>query len=85
MLARLLLVACLCGLSCACAGPAASPLPRATLLMDKGRDEEASQLLRDYLKKNPEAVAERRLLIRVEASRGDLNLMGLFVRGEWKY
>jgi cellulose synthase operon protein C len=72
MLARLLLAACLCGLSCACAGQAASPLPRATLLMDKGRDEEASQLLLDYLKKHPEAVAERRLLIRVEASRGQL-------------
>jgi Flp pilus assembly protein TadD len=72
MLARLLLAACLCGLPVACAGQAASPLPRATLLMDKGRDEEASQLLLDYLKKHPEAVAERRLLIRVEAARGQL-------------
>ena len=47
-------------------------MPRATLLMDKGRDEEASQLLLDYLKQHPDAIAERRLLIRVEASRGQL-------------
>jgi Flp pilus assembly protein TadD len=47
-------------------------LPRATLLVDKGRDEEASQLLLGYLQKHPEAIAERRLLIRVEASRGQL-------------
>ena len=62
----------LCVLPSACAGPAASPLPRATMLMDKGRVEEASSLLLSYLQKHPEAVAERRLLIRVEASRGQL-------------
>jgi Flp pilus assembly protein TadD len=72
MLARSLIVLCLCVLSSACAGPLASPLPRATMLMDKGRVEEASSLLLSYLQKHPEAVAERRLLIRVEASRGQL-------------
>jgi tetratricopeptide (TPR) repeat protein len=72
MLARTLIVLCLFVLSSACAGAAASPLPRATLLMDKGRVEEASSLLLSYLQKHPEAVAERRLLIRVEASRGQL-------------
>lgn len=42
------------------------------MLMDKGRTEEASALLLSYLEKHPEAVRERRLLIRVEASRGQL-------------
>ena len=72
MLARTLIVLCLFVLSSACAGSAASPLPRATMLTDKGRVEEASSLLLSYLQKHPEAVAERRLLIRVEASRGQL-------------
>ncbi len=72
MLARSLLVLCLCGLLSACAGAAASPLPRATMLMDKGRADEASALLLSYLAKHPQALAERRLLIRVEASRGQL-------------
>lgn len=40
--------------------------------MDKGRTEEASALLLSYLEKHPDAVRERRLLIRVEASRGQL-------------
>ncbi len=73
MLARLPLVryVVLCGaLLGGCAGSAASPLPRATLLMDKGQGAEASRLLRDYLREKPRAVAERRLLIRVEAFRG---------------
>ena len=72
MLARTLIVLCLCVVPSACAGSAASPLPRATLLMDKGRVEEASSLLLSYLREHPEAVAERRLLVRVEASRGQL-------------
>lgn len=66
------MVLCLCGLLSACAGAAASPLPRATMLMDKGRADEASALLLSYLAKHPQALAERRLLIRVEASRGQL-------------
>jgi len=40
--------------------------------MDKGRAEEASALLLAYLQKHPRAVPERRLLIRVEAARGQL-------------
>jgi Flp pilus assembly protein TadD len=70
MLARLLLALCLCSLS-ACAARQ-SPMPRAAMLMDKGRADEASVLLRDYLAEHPEAVDERRLLIRVEAFRGQL-------------
>ncbi len=61
-----------CGLVCACSAASVSPVPRATMLMDKGRVEEASALLLSYLQKHPQAVAERRLLIRVEASRGQL-------------
>lgn len=40
--------------------------------MTKGRADEASALLRGYLKEHPNAVEERRMLIRVEASRGQL-------------
>jgi cellulose synthase operon protein C len=72
MLARSLFLPLLCAFACACGGAAASPVPRATLLMDKGRTEEASALLLSYLEKHPGAVSERRLLIRVEASRGQL-------------
>ncbi|HEY6077543.1 MAG TPA: tetratricopeptide repeat protein [Polyangiaceae bacterium] len=72
MLARLwLLLALCCGLL-ACSGAAASPVPRAAMLMDKGRADEASALLRDYLREHPDAVAERRMLVRVEAFRGQL-------------
>lgn len=58
---------------------AVSPLPRATLLMDKGQTAEASTLLRRYLAKHPNAVAERRLLVRVEAARGQLGAAQLEV------
>lgn len=57
----------------ACSAAAQSPMPRATMLVGKGRVDEASVLLRDYLAKHPQAVAERRLLIRVEAFRGQLS------------
>lgn len=70
MLARLLFV--LCCWCVACASSAASPLPRATLLMAKGRADEASAVLRRYLAEHPRAISERRLLIRVEAFRGQL-------------
>jgi tetratricopeptide (TPR) repeat protein len=63
---------CLLGASLGCTGAARSPLPRAAMLMDKGRVEEASALLHDYLKQHPDAVKERRLLVRIEASRGQL-------------
>src|SRR5690349_19797488 len=72
MLARLLLAVCVCALACACAGSAASPLPRASMLMDKGRAEEAAALLTAYLEQHPRALAERRLLVRVQAARGQL-------------
>lgn len=51
---------------------ARSPGPRAALLMEKGQSEEASELLRRYLAEHPEAIAERRLLVRIEAARGQL-------------
>lgn len=72
MLARSLLLLCCCALLDACASASASPLPRAALLSEKGQTDEAARLLRGYLAKHPNAVAERRLLIRVEASRGQL-------------
>lgn len=40
--------------------------------MTKGRADEASRVLRGYLAEHPSAVPERRLLIRVEAFRGQL-------------
>jgi cellulose synthase operon protein C len=61
-----------CALLSACASSAASPLPRAAMLSEKGQVDEASRLLRAYLAKHPRAVPERRLLIRIEASRGQL-------------
>jgi len=42
------------------------------MLVQKGRPAEAVQELEAYLKKHPEAVAERRLLIRVHASMGQM-------------
>ena len=72
MVARSLYWLLLCGFVSGCSASAASPAPRATMLMDKGRTEEASALLLSYLEKHPDAVRERRLLIRVEASRGQL-------------
>ena len=53
-------------------GASASPLARATLLSEKGQQDEAARLLRDYLAKNPRALRERQMLVRVEASRGQL-------------
>jgi Flp pilus assembly protein TadD len=71
MLARLLFLLGVCWLA-ACSATASSPLPRATMLMHKGRADEASKLLNEYLQRHPRAVRERRLLIRVEAFRGQL-------------
>jgi len=42
------------------------------MLVQKGRPAEAAQELEAYLQKHPDAVAERRLLIRVQASMGQL-------------
>jgi tetratricopeptide (TPR) repeat protein len=72
MLARFRLLPWFCALLGACSGSAASPLPRAAMLSEKGQVDEASRLLRAYLAEHPAAVAERRLLIRVEAARGQL-------------
>jgi len=72
MLARLPLLVAWMALATACGGAARSPLTRATMLSEKGQSAEASALLRSYLAQHPRAVAERRLLIRVEASRGQL-------------
>ncbi len=76
MLARLPFsgVILLCWALGAGCGASASPLPRAALLMDKGQAAEASQLLRDYLREHPRALPERRLLVRVEALRGQLGV-----------
>ncbi|HVY26927.1 MAG TPA: tetratricopeptide repeat protein [Polyangiaceae bacterium] len=72
MLARSLLLVCALVVAGGCAHSAPSPLLRATMLMDKGQTEPASALLRGYLKEHPNALAERRLLVRVEAARGQL-------------
>lgn len=71
MLARWLSVVGFCFTLAGC-GAAASPLPRAAMLAEKGQHEEAARLLRGYLTAHPGALLERRLLIRVEASRGQL-------------
>jgi cellulose synthase operon protein C len=72
MPARLLLLLFGWSLVAACAGAQPSPLARATMLVDKGRTDEAAVLLEGYLARHPDAVAERRLLVRVEAARGQL-------------
>lgn len=69
MLRSLVVVALLAS---ACAAGAPGPRQRAALLVHKGQDREAAQVLRDYLREHPDAVAERRLLIRVVALTGDL-------------
>jgi tetratricopeptide (TPR) repeat protein len=55
-----------------CSAGAPSARQRAALLVDKGQEREAAQVLRDYLRDHPDAIAERRLLIRVVAVTGDL-------------
>jgi protein O-GlcNAc transferase len=72
MLARLLFLLCWCAFCTGCVASAPPPIARASMLMSKGRAEEASTLLRGYLEQHPKAVEERRMLIRVEAFRGRL-------------
>jgi tetratricopeptide (TPR) repeat protein len=55
-----------------CAFSHPEPKSQARMLVQKGRPAEAVQELEAYLKKHPEAVAERRLLIRVHASMGQM-------------
>ncbi|MCC6900823.1 MAG: tetratricopeptide repeat protein [Polyangiaceae bacterium] len=50
----------------------ASTAARARMLVHKGQEKEAIGLLRDHLTKHPEALDERKLLIRVLALTGDL-------------
>ncbi len=66
----LLAVLCLT-LGCAHSGPSVGQ--RATLLSDKGRASEAAKLLQDYLVEHPDAVGERRLLVRILAADGRLD------------
>src|SRR5262245_18382209 len=51
---------------------AASPVEEAALLAGKGQNEAASALLRDHVAKYPDAVRERRVIVRVLATSGDL-------------
>jgi len=55
-----------------CAFSHPEPTSQARMLVQKGRPAEAAQELEQHLRKHPEAVAERRLLIRVYASMGQL-------------
>jgi len=57
----------------ACAHQQPSVTQQATLLADKGRYEEASQLLSEHLVEHPDAVTERRLLIRLLAASGRMD------------
>jgi len=57
----------------ACAHQRPSPSQEATLLADKGRYDEASRLLQSYLVEHPDAVDERRLLVRLLAAQGQLD------------
>jgi tetratricopeptide (TPR) repeat protein len=55
----------------ACGTPP-TPVEQAALLSEKGQDREAVALLEAHIRKHPEAIAERRLLIRLFAVTGDL-------------
>jgi tetratricopeptide (TPR) repeat protein len=55
---------------CALSHP--EPMSQARMLVQKGRPAEAAEELEAYLRKHPEAVAERRLLVRVYASMGQM-------------
>jgi len=59
-------------LAAGCAFSHPDPSNQARMLVQKGRPAEAAQELEAYLLKHPEAVAERRLLLRVHASMGQM-------------
>jgi tetratricopeptide (TPR) repeat protein len=65
-----LAVAALLG-TAACGKPP-SPVSQAVLLSQSHHDAEAIALLRGHLSKHPEAVAERRLLVRLLGESGDM-------------
>lgn len=71
---RAQIVACcvLPALLSACAFSHPDPANEARMLADKGRSDEAARVLEAHLVKHPEAVPERRLLIRIYASLGQL-------------
>lgn len=62
-------LAVLTALACA---STATPVQEAALLSEKGRDAEAIAVLEAHLAKHPEAVAERRMLLRLQAVVGNL-------------
>jgi len=67
---RTLLLAVLLG-TAACGKPP-SPVEQAVLLSEKKQDREAIALLRGHLAKHPDAVTERRLLVRLLGEIGDM-------------
>lgn len=71
MLRRIVFVGLLCALV-GCAASDGSAAQRARMLVHKGRETEAIALLRDHLAAHPEALDERKLLIRIVALTGDL-------------
>jgi tetratricopeptide (TPR) repeat protein len=60
------------GLTQSCALSHPEPKSQARMLVQKGRPAEAAEELEAYLRKHPESVAERRLLVRVYASMGQM-------------
>jgi len=56
----------------ACAFSHPEPMNQARMLVQKGRPVEAAQELEAFLREHPDAVAERRLSIRVYASMGQM-------------
>ena len=71
-LAPALLLA-LSGSLAACAHQRPSPSQEASLLADKGQNEAAIRLLRAHLVEHPDAVPERRLLVRLLAAQGQMD------------
>lgn len=55
-----------------CMSSARSTRQRAVMLVDRGDPEDAARELRRYIAQHPPAIAERRLLIRVDGVTGDL-------------
>jgi Flp pilus assembly protein TadD len=68
---HLLLVLCL-GLGVVACGTNATPTQRAALLVHRDQEEEAVKVLEKHLAEHPDAIPERRMLIRVLAITGDL-------------
>lgn len=56
----------------ACVAPKGAALERARMLSGKGQDREAITVLREHLVEHPDAIDERRLLVRLLAATGDL-------------